>query len=69
MDSRWEPATSPVARVWLVNGATLPATGVYAGRADAAAGPPAAPMVMPAIAAVAPTAAMSVLALDMVPLS
>ena len=56
--------------MWLVNGATLPASGVSAGRADAWAGLLALPISMPPMAAIAPMAAVSVLVLDMIsPLS
>jgi hypothetical protein len=63
-----ELATLPVAWVWLVNGATLPARGVSAGLGDAAAGMAAVPIVMPTVAATAPMAAVSALVLDMVSL-
>ena len=65
MVSSWPAGTDPVAGVWPVNGATLPARGVAAGVAALANPPPA--RVVPAIAAVAPSAAMNVLVLDMVP--
>ena len=52
--------------MWLVNGATLPASGVPAGRADAWAGLLALPISMPPMAAIAPMAAVSVLVLDMI---
>ena len=67
MVSFWPAGTDPVARVWLVNGAALPARGVAAGVAALANPPPA--RVVPATAAVAPSAAMNFLVLDMVPLS
>ena len=59
----------PMTRLVAVNGATLPLRVVSAGRDDAPATPLAPAIVMPATTAVAPTAAVSLLVLRMIPLS
>jgi len=68
-ESFWLAATVPAARRWLVNGTALPGIRASAGVGAALANPLAPTIDVPIIAAAAPVAAMSVLVLDIAPLS
>ena len=68
-ESFWLAATVPAARRWLVNGTALPGIRASAGVSAALANPLAPTIDVPIIAAAALVAAMSVLVLDIAPLS